>query len=162
MAISADGYIAGPNDETPWSDEEWEAYQAFVLTCDCVLLGRRTYEIMSRDDDFTAGVPYMVVSDDTSFDTGDFPRISIHKRADLPEFDIIGVIGGGELNGRMMELGLIDEIILDVEPVTLGGGTKLFGKHDIPLKLKPLSSRELNKETVQRHYQVIHETPDNP
>jgi dihydrofolate reductase len=48
MAISADGFIAGPDDETPWSEEEWESFKAFVKTCDAVLIGRRTYEIMRQ------------------------------------------------------------------------------------------------------------------
>jgi len=34
VALSADGFIAGLNDETPWSDEEWAAFQEFVKTCD--------------------------------------------------------------------------------------------------------------------------------
>jgi len=38
MAISADGFITGPNDETPWSDEEWAAFQEFVKSCDAVTI----------------------------------------------------------------------------------------------------------------------------
>lgn len=46
MAISRDGFIADSNDETPWSDAEWEAFQEFAKSCEVVLLGKRTFQIM--------------------------------------------------------------------------------------------------------------------
>jgi len=62
MAVSADGFIAGPNDETPWSDEEWQSFKVFVQSCDAVLLGLRTYEIIHQQHEFIAGPAYIVVT----------------------------------------------------------------------------------------------------
>jgi dihydrofolate reductase len=76
MAISADGFIAGANDETPWSEEEWAAFQEFVKSCDIVLLGRRTYEIMSKQGEFVDGPDYFVVTSDASADTGNFRKLT--------------------------------------------------------------------------------------
>lgn len=155
MAISADGFIASQNDETPWSDEEWTAFQEFVKSCDVCLLGRRTYEIMKNGGEFVSGTQYVVVTNDETADTGDLQKIAIKSVDDLPKTDKIGIIGGGELNGSIAKLGVIDEIILDVEPITLGQGKRLFGSHDVTLKLKLLSSRQLGQSTVQNHYEVI-------
>jgi dihydrofolate reductase len=155
MAISADGFIAGPNDETPWSDEEWQAFQQFVKSCDCVLLGRRTYEIMSQNAEFVDGPTYIVVTRDPSFDTGGLQKISIQSREDLPKYDLIGVIGGGELNGSLLKLGLIDEIMLDVEQVNLGSGIKLFGSYTVEPQLELLSTKTIGPKTVQKHYKVV-------
>jgi dihydrofolate reductase len=155
MAISSDGFIAGPDGETPWSNEEWESFQAFVLSCDCVLIGRRTYEIMQKQDEFITGATYIVVTDDTSFDAGNSRTICIRSKKDVRDVALVGVIGGGELNGRLAKLGLIDEMILDIEPIKLGSGTRLFGEHDVPLKLRLIGSRPLGEKIVQRHYEVL-------
>lgn len=155
MAISADGFIAGPNDETPWSDEEWEAFQAFVKTCDVVLLGRRTYEIMAKDGDFVDGPEYIVVTNDANIDTGNFRKRAINSVGDLPQAERVAVIGGGDLNGRVAKLGCIDEIILDMEPITLGSGMRLFGDHDIQFKLELIASKAIGRGTVQNHYAII-------
>jgi len=155
MAISRDGFIAGPDDETPWSDASWEAFQAFVMSCDVILLGRRTYEIMRDQDEFVDGPQYVVVTNDASFDAGEYAITSIRTRSDMPAAPKVGVIGGGELNGQLAKLGVIDEIILDIEPIDLGAGTRLFGKYDVPLKLQPIGSRQLGDGTIQRHYKVV-------
>ena len=156
--ISSDGFIAGSHDESPWSDDAWEAFQKFVRSCDAILVGRRTYEIMQREGDFIDDVPYIVATSDPSFDAGDFPKVSIKSKADMPDVERLGIIGGGELNGRLAKLGLIDEMILDIEPVTLGEGIRLFGSYDIQLKLQLLGSGQIGEETTQRHYAVLDST----
>jgi dihydrofolate reductase len=155
MAISSDGFIAGPHGETPWSSEEWASFQAFVRSCDFVLLGSRTYTIMKEQDDFVEGARYVVVTHDMTRNTDNKQKIRIKSRDDIPKGDKIGVIGGGELNGSLAKLGLIDELILDIEPIKLGGGTRLFGPYDIPLKLKLIESCRLGSNTIQRHYAVL-------
>ena len=155
MAVSRDGFIANPNDETPWSDAEWEAFNQFVMSCDVVLLGKRTFEIMQRNDEFLEGVHYIVVTSSKSLDTGNFKKISIASRADIPKADRVGIIGGGELNGRLASLGLIDEMILDIEPTELHEGVRLFGAHEPKLKLQLLDSRPIGEATIQRHYKVF-------
>jgi dihydrofolate reductase len=155
MAISRDGFIAGPHDETPWSDASWEAFQRFVLTCDVVLLGRRTFEIMQAADEFVQGPEYIVVTDQPDFDAGIMSTLAIKSRASIPEAERVGIIGGGELNGRLVRMGAIDEMILDIESIDLNAGTRLFGAHDVPLKLELVNSRQLSESTVQRHYRIV-------
>jgi dihydrofolate reductase len=155
MAISADGFIAGPNDETPWSDEEWEAFQGFVKTCDVVLLGRRTYEIMAKEGDFVEGPEYVVVTNDAKVDTGNFSKLAINSIGDLPKAERIAVIGGGDLNGRVAKLGCINEVILDIEPITLGAGVRLFDDHEVKISLKLIDSRKIGEGTIQNRYEVV-------
>lgn len=155
MAVSVDGFIAGTNNETPWSDAEWEAYREFVKSCDVCLIGGRTYEVMTASNEFVEGVKYLVVTQDDNLSTGDFEKISIQSADDMPDANKIGVVGGGELNGSLAELGVINEIILDVEPVTLGQGKLLFGSHKPDLKLKLLSSKQIGESTLQNHYEIL-------
>lgn len=154
MAMSADGFIAGQNDETPWNDDEWVAFQNFITSCDVVLLGRRTYEIMRSDGEFVDGPEYIVVSNNPSLDCGDFRKMSITSKSDLPQAQKIGVIGGGRLNGSLAQLGVFDEIILDIEPILLGTGHTLFGGQMVHLNLELLESRKIGPLTLQHHYKV--------
>lgn len=155
MAISADGFIAGANNETPWSDAEWEAYREFVKSCDVCLIGSRTYEVMKASDEFVEGVKYLVATSDPNLDTGNFEKLSIQSPDEIPKANKVGVIGGGQLNGSLATMGIIDEIILDVEPVTLGQGIRLFGSHNVNLTLKLLATKQIGESTVQNRYEVV-------
>ena len=155
MAISQDGFIAGLEDETPWSNASWESFEKFVLSCDVVLLGRRTFAIMRAQNEFVKGPKYIVVTEDTHLDTNGLKTLNIRSASDVPQASRVGIIGGGELNGRLALLGVIDEMILDIEPVKLHEGIPLFGSYDVPLTLALLGSQQLGEATVQRHYQVI-------
>ncbi len=155
MAISQDGFIAGSNDETPWSDASWESFREFAISCDIILLGRRTFQIMQENDEFVTGPRYIVMTNNKDLPTRDFAKISISSKEDLPKAEKLGIIGGGELNGQLAKLNVIDEIILDIEPIKLRAGVRLFGRYDIPLKLKLLGSKQIGDATIQRHYEVI-------
>lgn len=154
MAISSDGLIAGKNDETPWSDESWEAFAEFIRSCDVVLLGRRTYKIMKDGDEFVDGPKYIVVTNNLSLDTGGLEKLAIKSAGDIPKVTKLGIIGGGDLNGRLAKLGVIDEVILDKESIELYEGVKLFGKHSVSPKLELVSQRRLNDSVTQYHYTV--------
>lgn len=155
MAISKDDFIAGANDETPWSDIEWASFKDFVKSCEVILLGRRTYEIMRDGDEFIDGPEYVVVTKDMSANTGDLKKISIQSPRDMPRVSKLGIIGGGDLNGSLMKLGVVDEVILDKEPIELTQGIKLFGDHKVNPKLKLIETKELGEGTVQFRYKVI-------
>jgi dihydrofolate reductase len=154
-AISIDGFIAGPNDETPWSNEEWHAFRELVKTFDVCLIGRRTYEVMRDGGEFVEGPQWIVVTSNKDLDTGDFEKRAIHSAADLPDVNTIGVIGGGELQGSLAMLGLIDEIITDVESVTLGQGKHMFGSYAVKLELELRSFKPVGPKTMQNRYRVV-------
>jgi dihydrofolate reductase len=156
MAISSDGFIADESDQTPWSDEEWRAFYEFVRSCDYAVIGKRTYEIMKKRNEFIEGPEYIVATTSKTLDTQGLKKVAIESRKDLPKEGRIGIIGGGEFNGRLAKLGLIDEMILDIENVKLVRGIRLFGTYDVPLKLELMESRVVGPETIQRHYKVHH------
>jgi len=154
MAISADGFIAGSHDETPWSNDSWAAFKDFVNTCDIILLGRHTYEIMTAQDEFVDGPEYIVATRNPQVNTSNLPKIAIDSKQDMPKADKIGVIGGGDFNGNLAKLGLLDEVILDIEPIVLGSGKRLFGSYEGQINLELIGSRRLGIGTVQNHYRI--------
>lgn len=155
VAISQDGFISGPRGETPWSNDEEIAFTVFVKTCDAILLGRRTYEALRDNQKLLPGIRYIVATKSKKDDLKEVEKVNIQTKRDMPSVPRLGIIGGGELNGRLAKIGAIDELFLDIEPITLEHGIRLFGDYDIPLRLKLLDSRKIGQATMQRHYEVI-------
>ncbi len=62
LAITANGYIAGEHDEVEWvSEASWNSYLYIVKKIGCVIIGRRTYDLM-KEDEFMDGVTYIVIT----------------------------------------------------------------------------------------------------
>lgn len=53
MAISANGLIARSDDTTTWvSQEEWASYHSMISRARCLVIGRRTYQVMVQGQEF--------------------------------------------------------------------------------------------------------------
>lgn len=160
MAMTVNGYIAKENNETPWSNEEWQSYHKFVKKMKNIIIGKNTYEIMKRDDEFNKiGNPFTVVlthkmeNDANNFAFVKSPREAINLLREKG-FNNILVAGGGKLNSSFMKESLIDEIYLDVEPLLFGKGIKLFSDETFNKKLELLEINKLSKNTIQLHYKI--------
>lgn len=127
MAMSADGYIAKLNNQTPWSDEEWQSYKKAVEIHGDLIVGRRTYEIMTIDKTLTdLGNPLIIVVSKKQA-TNNTKNIYFVKscREAINMIAKLGfktaLLGGGtQLNTSFLKANLVDEVIIDLEPVILG------------------------------------------
>ena len=164
LAITANGYIAKEDDDTSWvSDVEWESFRSMVKRAGNMIIGRRTYEIMRQNDDFSqiGDVKVIVMTRNESLKS-DNPNIictgkSLKEVLDqLKEqgFSEALVAGGGKCNASFMKEGLVDEIYLDVEPILFGKGIKLFADEDFEANLELIEVKNLSANEVQLHYKV--------
>ena len=66
------------------------------------------------------------------------------------------IIGGGRtiVNAFIRE-GLVDFIIIDLQPVAFGNGTQVFGDFLGRLDLKLLETSKLNENAIRLKYQVV-------
>lgn len=160
MGITPNGYIAKEDDNTNWiSQDEWDSYSAFVRKRGNLIIGRRTYNILTKQPEFSElkEVKIVVVSHQ-NFET----LASNHLTAKTPQqaldllkdVDEVVVAGGGILNSSYIKEGLIDEIYLDVESLIFGKGIKVFADSDFEYDLELLEVNKLNENTVQLHYRV--------
>ena len=161
MAATVNGYIAKENDETPWSDAVWDSYYKITKGFKAIILGRRTYEIMKEINEFEKiGNPFTVVvskedfAHDSNFAIARSPKEAL-KILEEKGFDKVLIAGGGMLNSSFMKEHLIDEIILDVEPLVFGKGIKLFSDNDFDATLELMETKNLSKNTIQLHYKVL-------
>ncbi len=139
VACSIDGYIAGPKEEIDWlHDPKDFDFKSFFDSTDCILMGRKTYDFSVRmGHGASMGKKAYVFTraetppDDPSveFVSGDV-REFVETLRSQPGRDI-WLMGGGELAQSFFAERLIDEIILGLHPIVLGGGIPLFpGLHD--------------------------------
>ena len=136
LAVSLDGYIEGPNGEFDWcfTDDDY-GMSAFFKRVDTTFMGRKTYELaLSMADQIPPGFPEMkeyVFSNTMQSANGDVILVRGDIKKEIEKIKKqkgreIWLFGGAELISSLMNLQLIDEIILAVHPVILGGGKALF------------------------------------
>lgn len=182
--LSLDGFASGPNDELDWisydSDLEKYAHSMHALT-DAVIWGRRTYEGMAS---YWLTVPGNPASTPSELEHAKFLEDStkivvsrtldhidwnntkntvlikdniaaeINKIKAQPGKDI-WFLGSTMLAQTFMQLDLIDEYRININPTVLGKGKPLFANVDRKIPLKLLESETFKSGVVALRYEPI-------
>ena len=138
IAMSLDGFIAGPNDDLSFLHEYdghelvKKSYDDFIAHVDTILLGRKTYDwVIKNAEDWpyegfnTYVFTHHPVEIKHGVMTNQQPKDVLLELKQKPGKDIF-LIGGGKLVQSMLEDDLVDEMIIAIIPQLLGFGTKLF------------------------------------
>src|SRR5215211_9541981 len=134
VAMSLDGYIAGPNGEADWilMDPEID-FQALFEQFDPFLMGRRTFGGMGgAGGSGQPGVQTIVFS--RTMRQQDYPNLTIvseNPQQALAELRSksgkdIWLFGGGLLFHSLLEARLVNAVEVSVMPVLLGEGIPLL------------------------------------
>jgi dihydrofolate reductase len=154
VAMSLDGFIAGPGGEADWiiMDPEID-FKALYSQFDTMVMGRRTFEVVKRagGGGSTRGMQVVVCS--RTLRQEDHPGVTIVDNpegllADLrskPGKDV-WLFGGGSLFRSFAELGLVDTVEVGVIPVLLGEGVPLLPPPATRIALK-LTGHKLYAQT---------------
>ncbi len=148
IAVSLDGYIAGPGDDLSFLsmvEQEGEdyGYMDFMSTVDTVIMGRRTYNwVMTKVSVFpyTDLETYIITHSlqpaegSRNYYNGS-PGMLVRELKTKPGKNIF-VVGGAEIVHQLLLDKLIDEFYIAVIPVFLGDGIKLFKNERPEQKLK--------------------------
>jgi dihydrofolate reductase len=164
IAMSLDGYIAKPNDDLSFlsiveKEGEDYGYNDFVATVDTVLIGRKTYDWVTKQVEFPHAdkTAYVITRTprpsigNTFFYTGDIVEL-INKLKSEPGRNIF-CDGGAEIVNELLKNNLIDELILSVIPVLVGEGTRLFKEGRPERALKLIAAKTFESGLVQLRYQ---------
>ncbi len=163
MATSLNGYVAGKDDDTDWVKDTEILYKLVADKGVCVM-GRRTYEDCMKYNVF----PYknalnIVITHDqnlisTSTDEvifTDKSPLDVSKLVEEKGFHEMIVMGGGKTNAQFLASKIIDEIIIDIHPIILETGVRLF-EDTFPLtNLELIESKLLSDGMVQIKYRVL-------
>jgi dihydrofolate reductase len=180
MHVSLDGFVAGPNGELDWIffDKEMEVHGKHVSdNVDTAIYGRVTYQMMAsfwptvpsnpnssqhelEHADWVEHVSKIVISE--SLDKAEWNNTTlikdniadeISKLKQQPGKDMM-IFGSPRLSHNLMQLGLIDEFQLTLNPIVLGSGIPLFKDIKEKFKLKLLSSKPFDSGVIALHYQI--------
>ncbi len=133
-AISFDGYLAGPNGELDFLPQSGDfGYETFYKSIDTTLMGYTTFHEVIGFGDFPYPDKTNYVFSRQQRDVSPHPVRLVNQDPVRFVEDLksspggkIWLVGGGTLNGLLLQAGLIDEIALYVFPVALGNGISLF------------------------------------
>lgn len=154
-ANSLDNYLArkdGAVDWLVWSDEVTEMMNDFWPKIDCIVMGRKTYDVATKMSRPSKGKkkknPYGDIKTyvfSRTLEPGERDGVEIVnedpgtfvRKLKKQKGKEICVMGGGELGTALLEAGAVDEIGFNIHPVLLGSGIPLFHemKHQIDLEL---------------------------
>lgn len=138
VAMSLDGFIAGPQGEYDWivMDPDIDFGEIFSQF-DTILMGRQTFATTQTSapgdaPDMFSGIQTIVVS--RTLKQADYPKVTIvgddwpqrlEALRQQPGKDI-WLFGGGALFRSLAEACLVDTVEVAVVPVLLGGGIPLY------------------------------------
>lgn len=133
VAMSLDGYIAGPDGEYDWIVVDPDIdFAAITADFDTVLVGRKTWEATGgRGGLGMPGMEVLVFS--RTLRPADCPGAALSDDAAATVRALretggkdIWLFGGGSLFGSLLQAELVDAVEVAVIPVLLGGGVPLL------------------------------------
>jgi dihydrofolate reductase len=180
--LSLDGFAAGPNDELDWIayDDELEKYaHSMHAIADAVIWGRRTYQGMAS---YWLTVPGDPASTPAAFEHARWldsaTKIVVSRTLDRIEWNHakntvlirdniaeeinkikqqpgkdIWFIGSTMLAQTLMQLDLIDEYRININPTVLGRGKALFAGVTRKFPMKLLETRTFSSGVVALRYE---------
>ncbi|MGX7162455.1 dihydrofolate reductase family protein [Enterococcus massiliensis] len=164
-AISLDGYLADTEDNLQWlfdTPTGETTYAAFDQLTDTLVMGRKTYEEAKK---LTEGTPFyqdkeVIVFSRKLKELPDATVVSENpvaylKQLQQQEGKMIWFVGGGNLLKPLLEADMIDEWWIQIAPVLLGKGKRLFEDGNYHQRLELVDTTQM-EQLYELHYRKIH------
>jgi dihydrofolate reductase len=167
-SMSIDGFIAGPADAMDWIFEslppDGDDVAAIATETGAMLVGRRTYDVGKRMEAAEAG--------STDYPSSGPTFLLTHRPPDPPDPAVrvlSGDIGdavataleaaggknvellGADVAAQAFRRGLVDEVLVYVIPVVLGGGVPFSPRGSARVDLEPISSTRSGPVSILRY-----------
>jgi dihydrofolate reductase len=167
-ATSLDGFIADANNSLDWlmqfGDPEDGSYPGFIRDVGALAMGSTTYEWLLAQNP----QPWPYAQPVWVFTTRELPRIDganlrfvrgdvrpVHaEMAAAAGGKNVWIVGGGELAGQFYDHGLLDELIVTIAAVTLGGGAPLLPRRIATPPLRLMSVTRYGESFAELRYEI--------
>jgi dihydrofolate reductase len=173
VAITLDGYVSGPDDDVSgfvYTGSGVDTYFNDLKSFDTVIMGRSTYEFGYRfgaiPGEPSPAYPHMkhyIFSNNLKLDSL-HPQVQV-KKLSIDEIEElkneagsdIYLCGGGQLAGWLLDHQKIDVLKLKLNPLIMGGGTKMFGQSTAMHKLELVDTSRYENDLQILTYNVIYD-----
>jgi dihydrofolate reductase len=167
IATSLDGYIADKDGGLDWlqsipnPDNLDFGWADLFDRIDALVMGRKTFEtVCSFDCDWPYSKPVFVLSNSLKLMPAEYEGKAQVIRGSLSEvIEAIRqkghkhlYIDGGMTVQSFLKEDLIDELIITIIPILLGGGIPLFGELPKQMEFEHVKTEVYLKAIVQNHY----------
>jgi dihydrofolate reductase len=174
-ATSLDGFIATEDHSLDWlfplGDLNNSSYPEFITNVGALAMGSATYEWMVRHAEkvvaevgspwpyaqptwiFSSRTLPLIEGANLHFVKGDVRNIYTEMRTAAGGKNI-WIVGGGDLAGQFYDVGLLDELIIQIGSVTLGKGKPIFPRRVLSPNLCLMSVQQFGSGMVELRYEV--------
>lgn len=161
MAMSLNGMTARTNHSEDFlSGTDWDLFIDLVRDSDALVWGRITHELFEeRVRPYSPDRPIVVVTSDAGYATrpGSLRASSPGEAVEtLRAMDIERILlaGGSALNGAFIRAGLVDEVVLGIEPVVVARGLPLLRGDAPDLRLQLVDVQRVKAQTLLVRYKA--------
>lgn len=160
-AQTLDGKIAhAPDEPATWTSKEDKRF--FVEETKkhgVVIMGRRTYATIGKPlpERLNIVLTKNPSAEDNQEGVIEFTNAAPRELlADLNRrgFPSVAVIGGASVYSQFLREGLVDELMISIEPKLFGGGIPLVEGLASDIALQLIEARKLNAHTLLLHYGI--------
>lgn len=165
IAMSLDGFIAGPNNELDWLDG-WDGvedtFTPFFAEVGALWMGRRTFDVIAGFEPWPYGETPVLVATNQELVAS---RASVRAvRGTVGEMakDALEAAGGkdvyvdgGALIRSALSAGWVDELHVTLIPIVLGAGIPLFAGLDKQTRFRLTSARPIGAGFVALTYVTV-------
>lgn len=176
IAASVDGYIADRNNSLDWlfqfASGPGDGYGEFMRNVGAMAMGSTTYEWLLDHEilkDPQRPKPWPHRDPTWVFTTRTLPQIPganlrfvrgdvrpVHREmVEAAGGKNVWLLGGGDLVGQFHDAGLLDELIVTIASVTLGGGAPLLPRAIVAPPLRLVSATQMGEGFAQLRYEVV-------
>ena len=171
-AVSADGYLAGPDGDMAWAEKYLEGGEDYGFAdlmnhSVAVLEGSKTFdfELNALGDQARMLPTFVLTSNPMKYDGLTDPNVhfvsgpiaqvvaEINRKIQGQVF----VVGGADVVRQLMQVGLLDQLTLFISPDVLGGGVPLFetSLEEALTGFEIASTKDFESGLSQRDYRVV-------
>lgn len=169
IGMSLDGFIARPNGELDWMQQESGessgdyGYNSFMARIDAIVMGRKTFEKVLTFGTWPYQKPVVVLTHQPLRIPAKLQK-KVEIMAGNPK-DIVErlakqgllrlYVDGGQTIQGFLNAGLVHELILSRLPILIGTGIPLFGPLQSDIRLRLVETRAFPGGMVQSTYEIV-------
>lgn len=164
MAISVNGNITSGKSDSDWVDKnDWKMFHKVITDSGVMIMGSETYKQFADDFPQKGALNVVVTKKKNLLEKNINGAMFTNKTPKDLVKDLSGkgykqaaLIGGETLNTSFIKENLIDEVYVDVHPILIGKGLRLFSViNKYFKKLKLVGVKEMGHDLVLLHYRII-------